>query len=155
MYKGAYSEEELVRNRSAVLLYGGSPNDRRAWAEEVAGHFPQAKLVPVSGPQQLSTALGLKDAVVLVEDIVALGDVGQAQIVHCLLRQEERPKLVLGLKLAADAARAQGLLRDDLHFRLQIAKVDLDAEGVRQAIQKRRPVERKKSEPKKPAGKKR
>ena len=160
MFKGAYSEEELVQNRSAVLLYGGTPNERRAWAEEVATAFPAARLVPVSRADELSQALALRDAVVLVEDLVALGDAGQAQIIQCLLRQEERPKLVLGLKLAADTARAQGLLRDDLHFRLQIAKVDLDAESVRQAIQKRRPNERrgadrKKAEAKSPARKKR
>jgi hypothetical protein len=110
-------------------------------------------VVPVSRADELSAALGLKDAVVLVEDLVSLGDGGQAQIVQCLLRQEERPKLVLGLKLAADAARSQGLLREDLHFRLQIARVDLDAEPVRQAIQKRRPSERRGAEKKKPAAK--
>jgi hypothetical protein len=137
MYKGAYREDELVTNRSAVLLCGGSEKDKRLWAEEALASLGGAQLVSVKGPQELSLALALKDAVVLVEDVGALSFSAQAQIVQCLHRQEERPKLILGLKQAADQARAQGLLREDLHFRLSIAKVDLAQSRVLESARKR------------------
>ena len=151
MFKGAYREEELVSNRSAVLLCGGTEKDRRIWAEEAVARFPDgAQLVAVKEPSDLVVALALKDAVVLVEDVGQLPDTAQAQIVNCLARQEERPKLILGLKVSAAQALTQGLLRDDLHFRLSIAKVDVTQSRVVEGAKRRPPP---KAAPAKPSRK--
>lgn len=133
-----YSEAELVSNRSAVLLFGGTASERRAWAEEAAGHFDaEGGLLWVRSAGELLSALARQGGVVAVEDVSGLDDQAQAQIVNCLVRQEERPKLVLGLRMAADAARASGLLREDLHYRLSAARVDLSEEAVKAAVRAR------------------
>jgi|GEM_PF-333391 len=133
-----YSEAELISNRSGVLLFGGTATERRAWTEEAARHFDQeGELVWVKTPRELLSALARHGGVVGVEDVSGLDHAAQGQILNCLLRQEERPKLVLGLRMAADAARAHGLLREDLHYRLDVARVDLSAEEIKAAIRAR------------------
>ena len=60
MEYGGYTEEDLVSNRSALLLYGGDEAERRAWAHEAAGHFAsEGPLVEVRSAQELATVLGL------------------------------------------------------------------------------------------------
>lgn len=133
-----YSESELISNRSAVLLFGGTAAERRAWAEEAARHFDtEGELVWVQAAAELLGALARRDGVVAVEDVSSLDHATQGQILHCLMRQEERPKLVLGLKVAADTALANGILRDDLHYRLSVARVDLSAEEVKASMRAR------------------
>lgn len=133
-----YSEAELISNRSAVLLFGGTATERRAWAEEAAGHFDaEGGLLWVRSAGELLSALARRGGVVAVEDVSSLDHQAQAQIVNCLVRQEERPKLVLGLRMAADAARQHGLLREDLHYRLNVAQVDLSEEAVKSAVRAR------------------
>ena len=60
----------------------------------------------------------------------------QGLILRCLL-QEERPKVVVGMTGSADAALERGSLREDLHYRLHQAQVDLAAPGMREALKKR------------------
>lgn len=136
-----YSESELISNRSAVLLCGGSATERRTWAEDAAGHFEgEGELVWVKLPAELLPALAKRGGVVGVEDVTIFDHAAQGQILNCLMRQEERPKLVLGVRMAADAARADGLLRDDLHYRLKVAQVDLTSEEVKAAMRARTPM---------------
>lgn len=136
-----YSESELISNRSAVLLCGGSASERRAWAEDAAGHFEgEGELVWVKQLSELLPALSRRGGVVGVEDVAIFDHAAQGQILNCLMRQEERPKLVLGLKIPADAARANGQLRDDLHYRLSVAQVDLTSDEVKAAMRERAPL---------------
>jgi hypothetical protein len=138
-----YSEAELVSNRSPVLLYGGSPADRRAWAEEAWSHFEhEGELRWVSGVDALGAALAMRRGVVAIEDVTALDDAAQAQILNCLMRQEERPKLVLGIQTAASAAVGSGALREDLHYRLMLAQVDLSDPVAKAAFKAREPQRR-------------
>ncbi len=137
-YRG-YSENELVSNRAALLLYGGSENDRRRWALEAAGNFvEEGQLVEVGVASELEKALEPTKGVVFVADGQALGLEGQAQLLRCLKEREERPKLVIGIPLSPEAALEQGTLREDLSYRLQSARVNLDAPGLRDAIRTRR-----------------
>lgn len=137
-YRG-YSENELVSNRAALLLYGGSENDRRRWALEAAGNFAEeGQLVEVSAISELEKALEPTKGVVFVADGQQLGLEGQAQLLRCLKEREERPKLVIGLPLSPEAALERGALREDLSYRLQSARVNLDAPGLRDAIRTRR-----------------
>jgi hypothetical protein len=138
-----YSEAELVSNRSPVLLYGGSPADRRAWTEEAWSHFEhEGELHWVSGVDALGAALAMRRGVVAIEDVTALDDAAQAQILNCLMRQEERPKLVLGIQTAAGAAVGSGALREDLHYRLMLAQVDLSDPVAKAAFKAREPQRR-------------
>ncbi|HXX30039.1 MAG TPA: Fis family transcriptional regulator [Myxococcaceae bacterium] len=132
-----YTEAELVENRVPVLLFGGAAAERQAWAEETALRRETAMTV-VSTAEELPPALARKEGVVFVADLLALGEAGQVQVLRCLQFQEERPKLVLGLPLAADAALGTGELRADLHYRLRRAQVNLDAPGLRETIARRR-----------------
>ena len=137
-YRG-YSENELVSNRAALLLYGGSENDRRRWALEAAGNFAEeGPLVEVATASELETALEPTTGVILVADGQALGLEGQAQLLRCLKEREERPKLVIAIPSSPEAALVQGTLREDLSYRLQSARVNLDAPGLREAIRTRR-----------------
>ena len=137
MDRATYAEAELVENRAAVLLFGGTAAERQAWAEETALRLGSVATL-VGGPDTLSSALARKDGVVYVVDALALGESGQQLLVQCLLTQEERPKLVVGLPQGANGALGQGGLRPDLHYRLRFAQVDLDAPGLRETIAKRR-----------------
>src|SRR6266849_2233541 len=137
-YRG-YSENELVSNRAALFLYGGSESDRRRWALETAGNFiEEGQLVEVAAVSELEKALEQTKGVIFVADGQALGLEGQAQLLRCLKEREERPKLVIALPLSPEAALLQGTLRDDLSYRLQSARVNLDAPGLREAIRTRR-----------------
>jgi hypothetical protein len=139
MPANGYREPDLVSNRASVLLFGGSEADRRAWADEaMANFFDEGPLVVVEQPEQLSAALARPRGVVFVRDAAALGWPAQGALVRCLTTQEERPKLVVALAAPAQAALEQGLLRDDLHFRLRQAQVNLSAPEVKEAIRARR-----------------
>lgn len=134
-----YREEELVSNRASLLLAGGSEDERRAWAEEARAHFAhEGPLVEVRQPAELAAALRAPRGVVFVPDALKLGLDAQAQLMRCLQQQEERPKLVIGLPGTVDVALARGTLRDDLHYRLHQAQVDLATEGLREVLRRRR-----------------
>lgn len=134
--RARYAEAELVENRVPVLLFGGTPAERQAWAEESAGLAGStATLVTVAA--ELAPALLRKDGVVYVADAVALGEAVQQQLVTCLLLQEERPKLVVGVPQGGESAFGGGL-RPDLHYRLRQSQVNLDEPGLRDTIAKRR-----------------
>jgi hypothetical protein len=135
--RATYAEAELVQNRVPVLLYGGTAAERQAWAEETAAQLGCAATF-VTGIEALAAALAQKDGVVYVTDALLLGDAGQHQLVVCLQTQEERPKLVLGVPHGGAAVLATGGLRPDLHYRLRLSQVNLDAAGLRETIAKRR-----------------
>lgn len=132
-----YAESELIMNRAPVLLSGGAVPDRAGWAQEAAevGGRP---LVTVTRPEQLGPALMVRSAVLFVPDVLALGDLGQQLLVRTLTSLDERPKLVLGLGRSEVSARQSGLLREDLHYRLRMGLLNLDAPGMREGIAARR-----------------
>lgn len=136
---GGYTEEDLISNRSALLLYGGDEAERRAWAHEAAGHFAaEGPLLEVRSGQELPAILGRTRGVVFVPDALALGLEAQSQLLRCLQEREERPKIIIGLTRLPDEALQQGLLRDDLSYRLRLARVNLDNQGLREVLQARR-----------------
>jgi hypothetical protein len=133
-----YREEELVTNRASLLLYGGTEEERRAWAQEAAHHFEhEGALVEVRQASELAEALRRRHGVVLVTEVSRLALEAQGQILRCLQTQEERPKLVLGLAGSVEAALERGALREDLHYRLHQAQVDLGAPGLREVLKRR------------------
>jgi hypothetical protein len=133
-----YREEELVSNRASLLLYGGTEEERRSWAQEAAHHFEhEGALIEVRQLAELVQALKRPKGVVFVSDVAKLGLEAQAHIVRCLQMQEERPKLVLGMTGSAEAALERGTLRDDLHYKLNHAQVDLGVPGLREVLKKR------------------
>jgi hypothetical protein len=135
--RAGYAEAELVDNRAAVLLSGGSAADRQAWAEEAATRLGSAVTL-VDAPEALPAALAQKNGVVLVVDAVSLGEAAQQALVRCLQTQEERPKLIIAVQDGAAVALGTGSLRPDLHYRLRLAQVDLDELGLRESIARRR-----------------
>jgi transcriptional regulator of acetoin/glycerol metabolism len=133
-----YREEELVSNRASLLLYGGTEEERRAWAQEAAHHFEhEGPLVEVRQASELAEALKRRNGVVLICEVSKLGLEAQGQILRCLQTQEERPKLVLAMTGSAETALERGTLREDLHYRLHQAQVDLGAPGLREVLKKR------------------
>ena len=132
-----YAEPELVMNRAPVLLSGGTAPDRASWAQEAA-ELGGRPLVTVTRLEQLGPALALRSSVLFVPDVLLLGDGGQQLLVRSLTSLDERPKLVLGLSRSEPSARQSGLLREDLHYRLRMGLLNLDAEGMRDAIAARR-----------------
>jgi hypothetical protein len=124
-------------NRAPVLLSGGAAPDRAGWAQEAAevGGRP---LVTVTRPEQLGPALMVRSAVLFVPDLLTLGDGGQQMLVRTLTSLDERPKLVLGLGRSEASVRQAGLLREDLHYRVRMGLLNLDAPGMRDAIAARR-----------------
>jgi hypothetical protein len=137
-YRG-YSEDELVCNRAALLLYGGDEADRRAWALEAAGNFAsEGPLVEARSLSELEAALQRNNGVVFVPAVLSAGLESQALILRCMHEREERPKLILGLSMNPDDALSQGVLRDDLAYRLKPARVNLDDPSVQNVIQARR-----------------
>lgn len=133
-----YREEELVTNRASLLLYGGTEEERRSWAQEAAYAFEhEGALTEVRQATELAEALKRPKGVVFISDVAKLGREAQGQILRCLQMQEERPKLVLGLTGSAESALERGLLREDLHYRLHQAQVDLAAPGLRETLKKR------------------
>lgn len=137
MDRATYTEAALVQNRTSVLLFGGTPAERRAWAEEAAGRAGSPLRV-VTSAAALSAVLALKDGVVLIEDVLALGEGAQQQLVRCLQTQEERPKLLVGVASSAAAGVTSEGLRLDLHYALRLARVNLEEPGLREALAKRR-----------------
>ncbi|MBF5045376.1 Fis family transcriptional regulator [Aggregicoccus sp. 17bor-14] len=134
-----YREEELVTNRASLLLSGGTEDERRAWAQEAAEHFAaEGPLVEARTAAELAQALKAPRGVVFIPDVGKLAPVAQAQLLRCLQLQEERPKVVVGLAGSPDQARTRGTLREDLHYRLHQALVDMNTEGLRDALKKRR-----------------
>ncbi|MBJ6760855.1 Fis family transcriptional regulator [Myxococcaceae bacterium JPH2] len=131
-----YREEELVSNRASLLIHGGTEDERRAWAEEAARSF-DVPLVEVRQQGDLAGALRHPNGVVFIPDIVKLGLDAQQMLLHCLRTQEERPKVVVGLSGGADLALSRGTVREDLHYRLHKAQVDLQTEGLRETLKRR------------------
>ncbi len=132
-----YAESELVMNRAPVLLSGGAAQDRAAWAQESA-EIGGRPLVTVTRGEQLGSALAVRSAVLFVPDVLTLGDAGQQLLVRTLTSLDERPKLILGLTRSDTSARQAGLLREDLHYRVRMGLLNLDAPGLREAITARR-----------------
>jgi hypothetical protein len=132
-----YAESELVVNRASVLLWGGTPSDRAAWAQEAA-ELAGRPLITVTRLEQLPTALAVRDTVLYLPEVLALGDAGQQLLVRSLTSLEDRPKLVLGLGRSDASARNAGMLREDLHYRLRMGLLNLDEPGLREAIAARR-----------------
>lgn len=132
-----YRENDLVGNRTAVLLWGATDADRKAWAEEAAAALGHALHV-VESPAQLAGALSAPEGVVYLPDITALGHEVQAALVRCLKEREERPKIVAGLAGSRQLALDRGLLRMDLDYSLAVGRLDLSADGIKEAIRSRR-----------------
>jgi hypothetical protein len=80
----------------------------------------------------------VRSAVLFVPDLLALGDSGQQMLVRTLTSLDERPKLVLGLTRSETSARQAGAVREDLHYRVRMGLLNLDAQGMREAIATRR-----------------
>jgi hypothetical protein len=131
-----YREEELVCNRSSLLIHGGTEDERRCWAQEAARSF-DVELVEVRQAADLAAALRQPNGVVFIPDVAKLGREAQFAILRCLQMQEERPKVVVGLSGSADAALTRGTLREDLHYRLHQAQVDLQQDGLRELLKRR------------------
>lgn len=131
-----YREEELVSNRSSLLIHGGTDDERRSWAQEAARNF-DVELVEVRQAADLPGALKQPNGVVFIPDVAKLGREAQFVLLRCLQMQEERPKLVVGLSGGADAALTRGTLREDLHYRLHQAQVDLQKDGLRDLLKQR------------------
>jgi hypothetical protein len=131
-----YREEELVSNRSSLLIHGGTEDERRSWAQEAARNF-DVELVEVRQAADLPGALKQPNGVVFLPDVAKLGRDAQFVILRCLQMQEERPKVVVGLSGGADAALSRGTLREDLHYRLHQAQVDLQKDGLRDLLKQR------------------
>lgn len=137
--KLAYDESELVQNRTSLLIFGGTMAERHAWAEEAQRAFPdEGALVEVTALTELPAALARKGGVVYLPDVVALGGDAQAALMRCLQHQEERPKLIIGLLRSTRAVLDDGAVREDLHYRLKGARVDLGSPDVQAAIKRRR-----------------
>ncbi|HSP79443.1 MAG TPA: Fis family transcriptional regulator, partial [Myxococcaceae bacterium] len=109
------------------------------WATEAARRFSQeGPLVEVRQPAQVGEALRRPRGVVFIPDVTRLGDAAQGLLLQCLHTQEERPKIVVGVSGPVELARTRGLLREDLHYRLHLAQVDLNAQGMREVLAVRR-----------------
>ncbi|RKH37738.1 sigma 54-interacting transcriptional regulator [Corallococcus sicarius] len=131
-----YREEDLVSNRASLLIHGGTEDERRAWAEEAARNFG-VPLTEVRQAAELPGALRQPNGVLFVADVAKLPLDAQGLILRCLQMQEERPKVVVGVSGAASAALTRGSLREDLHYRLNQAQVDLQTEGLREVLKRR------------------
>jgi hypothetical protein len=136
-----YREDELVVNRASLLLAGGTEEERRIWAAVAARNFShEGPLVEVRQEAQVAEALRRAGGVVFFPDVTRLGSQSQALLVRCLQTQEERPKLVVGLSVPVEEARSAGTLREDLLYRLHLARVDLGDAAVRETFAQRRAV---------------
>nr|WP_217441962.1 MULTISPECIES: Fis family transcriptional regulator [unclassified Myxococcus] len=131
-----YREEELVCNRASLIIHGGTEEERRSWAQEAARNF-DVELVEVRQATDLAAALRQRNGVLFIPDAAKLGRDAQGLILRCLQMQEERPKVVVGVSGAADAALSRGTLREDLHYRLHQAQVDLQKDGMRELLRRR------------------
>jgi hypothetical protein len=139
LQKHGYTEPQLRQNRVSVLIHGGSPGDRRAWAEVAAAQFPdEGALFSVPDAGRVAAALGQRRGVVFVEDVAHLGRAGQLQLVHALFHQEERPKWIVGLSGPPEQAVGSGALREDLWFRLGASVVDAGDSKVQSMLKARK-----------------
>lgn len=139
MNEPGYTEAQLLENRSPLFLFGGSPDDRRAWAEECASCFEQeGPLLLADSPAALLETLNRARGVAWIPDVLAFSEEQQGRITQCLMRQDERPKLILGLSQPLQVASAR--IRDDLLFRLRRSHVNLSEPSVRERILKRRAI---------------
>lgn len=122
-----YSEEQLVGNRAAVLLYGGAESERRAWAQRAAqSHAGTGTgLIEVADEKALPAALAKAEGVVFIVDGTRLGWDAQREVVRVLREKEERPKLVVGLSMPLEKAFEKGLLRDDFHWAFRRGLIDM------------------------------
>ncbi|NTX08843.1 Fis family transcriptional regulator [Myxococcus sp. CA051A] len=136
MTLSGYREEELVCNRASLIIHGGTEEERRSWAQEAARNF-DVELVEVRQATDLAAALRQRNGVLFIPDAAKLGRDAQGLILRCLQMQEERPKVVVGVSGAADAALSRGTLREDLHYRLHQAQVDLQKDGMRELLRRR------------------
>lgn len=133
-----YPESQLVLNRASVLVFGGGEADRRAWAMEAASSLGLSQLTEAKDDAALARAQRSNQGVVYVPDAQVLSAGAQRELVRVMRQQEERPKFVVGLGMAPDAALQKGLLRDDLHFALHRAQVDLSDGELKATLKKRR-----------------
>ena len=135
-----YPEAQLVTNRAAVLLYGATETDRRSWAEEAAGSFPdEGPLHPLPPDEkEVATALTRTKGVIYVADATKLPWDSQRELARQLHEREERPKWVVGLSMSPDGAVNKGVLRDDLAYALSRGQLDLGDSATRIAVKKRR-----------------
>jgi hypothetical protein len=134
-----YAEGQLITNRVSVLLCGGAENDRKAWALEAAGAFPdEGALVEAADGTSLAQTFSLRQGVVYVADATALSWASQRELTRLLREREERPKFVLGASQSLASLAQRGLLRDDLLFALSRATLDLNSAEVKDAISRRR-----------------
>jgi len=137
--QSGYREAELLTNRASLLLFGGTDDERRSWAEEAASHFEaEGPLVEVRTGAELLEALRAPRGVVFITDITKVEVTSQRLLVRCLQVQEERPKVVVGVAGSVERARESGILLDDLHYRLVQAQVDLQVAGLRELVAKRK-----------------
>jgi hypothetical protein len=141
--RAGYSEEQLVQNRVATLVFGGAEAERRAWAEEAAALGSEAALLEARDEAALRAALARTSGVVYVPEADKVAPALQRELVRVLKTKEERPKFVLGLGLNPDTALSRGLLREDLHFAVGRSVVDLGAAPIKAAVKKRRAKKRK------------
>jgi hypothetical protein len=140
-----YSEAALVANRTSVLMWGGSDEERRLWADEAAAGQGGLRLAATAA--ELEQALRSTAGVVFVPNGATLPEEAQRALVRCLREQEERPKVVVALPGARQSALDRGALRTDLDYALSLARVDLDAPGVREGIKSRRAAAHRGSRP--------
>lgn len=134
-----FEESALVSNRVSVLLYGGLEDDRRRWAAEVASHFPEdGPLIEVKTLEELRAAFELTHSIVYLPDVLKLGEEAQHELALNLFTREERPKWIVGLVGAPEAARTRGALSEELHYRLRRSNVDLSNPALKDAIEARR-----------------
>ena len=134
-----FEESALVSNRVSVLLYGGLEDDRRRWAAEVASHFPDdGPLLEVKTLEELRAAFEQTLSIVYLPDVLKLGDEAQHELALNLFTREERPKWIVGLVGAPEAARTRGALSEELHYRLRRSNVDLSNPALKEAIEARR-----------------
>ncbi|MFY2560443.1 Fis family transcriptional regulator [Corallococcus terminator] len=136
MTLSGYREEELVCNRASLIIHGGTEEERRSWALEAARNF-DVELVEVRQATDLAAALRQRNGVLFIPDAAKLGREAQGLILRCLQMQEERPKVVVGVSGAAEAALSRGTLREDLHYRLHQAQVDLQKDGLKELLRRR------------------
>lgn len=138
IYRG-YSERELISNRSSLLLYGANEAERRAWAEEAASNFAaEGPLRVVQTDDAFVAATAVGRGVVYVPNMTALRPETQRNLVVLLHGHGDRPKVLVGLSRHPDVERDSGALRSELHYALQVAHVNLDEPGLKEAIAARR-----------------
>src|SRR5258708_35768460 len=89
---GGYAEEDLISNRSALLLYGGNEEERRAWAYEAGAHFAsEGSVVEARTAEELQRGLEQSRGIGYIPDVLGLGLDAQSLALRCLQEREGRP----------------------------------------------------------------